>query len=388
MSTPRVLFVQPILPSYRVPVFRGLVKRGFRVTCWSDHYPRGSLKHVDAGGAFSTAHRFESTLGPFITRPSLIEAASTRDFDVLVLPWNVRYLELSASLLLARARRLPVVLWGHARSKRERSAIRALRNVLGKQATACLTYDTEARMQLISEGFSPERVFAAPNALDVEPSDRARAYWEHHPTELAGWRRERSLVDAPLALFVSRLEPGKRVDLLLKSFARVLTRAPQARLAIVGDGPEREALTQLSDELQIRQRVQFVGAVYDEQELAAWFLSASVFAYPTQIGLSILHAFSYGVPVVTSDLAEAHNPEFIALHPGANGLTYRGLEIDDFAEQMGRCLLDRELQARLSAGARRTVAAPGGYNVNTMLDGMESALRFALGQASRFSGAT
>ena len=40
-----------------------------------------------------------------------------------------------------------------------------------------------------------------------------------------------------------------------------------------------------------------LGSIYDEIELAPWFLTADAFVYPENIGLSILHAFGYGLPV-------------------------------------------------------------------------------------------
>lgn len=376
----RVLFVQPVLPSYRVPVFAGLAKRGFEVTCWSDHHPPSSLKHVDASGLFETRDHPERRIGPFISQLSLIKAAWSDDFDTLVFPWNIRYLELPLALLGARMRGVPCVLWGHARSKQERKTSRFLRNAAGRGATACMTYDEGARLEVIQEGFTPSRVFTAKNALDNQSSRDAELYWAEHQQDLLKFRANRGIEDRPLVLYVSRLEPEKRIDRLLRSFGKVVQAIPSARLIIIGSGPEEEALRALAASLNLAEMVSFVGAIHDERTLAAWFSSAKVLAYPTNLGLSLLHAFSYGVPVITSDRASEHGPEFFALRPGENGLTYRSGDEVHFAQQIIACLTDPSLQERLSAGARSTIDAPGGFNLETMLDGMEAALRFAIAQ--------
>lgn len=378
MNLPRVLFVQPVLPSYRVPLFTGLVKRGFEVTCWSDHHPRGSLKHVDSGGLFESSHRAERPLGPFISQPGLIEATRSAQVDAVVFPWNIRYLELGPAIAWARAKGLPCLLWGHARSRRERPAIRFLRNAVGRAATACVTYDEGARLELLREGFDPARTFTAQNAVDDQSSREAELYWRGNAHALADFRTAHKLHARSLVLYLSRLEPEKRVDLLLRTFSQVARAVPSAQLVIIGEGPERMLLEALSKSLGLEERVYFSGSIHDERILAAWFSSATVLAYPTSIGLSILHAFGYGVPVITSDKPQEHSPEFFALRPGENGLTYRSGDESHFAEQIIRCLTEASLQSRLSAGARGAIEAPGGFNMKTMLDGMETALRFAL----------
>ncbi len=383
MTRPKVLFVQPVLPKYRIPVFAGLTERGFDVTVWSDHFPEGSLKHVDPQGQFSAAHRPERRLGPFFSQPSLIEGARSTDFDVAVFPWNVRYLELGPALLVARRRSMPVLVWGHARAKRKDDAFRQLRRMLGQLGTACVTYDEKAKLELIQDGMTTSRIFVAQNSIDQGEVKAARGYWERDPLRLSQVQAAMGLADRKVILFVSRLERDKKVDVLLRAFSLALARVPEAHLVVVGGGTERGQLEALAGELGIGRSVTFVGPVYDERQLAPWFLAAQALAYPTNIGLTLLHSFSYGVPVITSDDPLEHNPEFVALRPEENGLVYRSGNSADFAEKIVDCLQNSALRAKLSAGALATVEAKGGFNLETMLDGMESALRFALAQRSR-----
>jgi glycosyltransferase involved in cell wall biosynthesis len=62
-------------------------------------------------------------------------------------------------------------------------------------------------------------------------------------------------------MFVGRLSSEKSVDVLLRSFAAARRRRPDLRLAVVGKGPESEALVRLAAELGLADSVLFTGAV-------------------------------------------------------------------------------------------------------------------------------
>jgi glycosyltransferase involved in cell wall biosynthesis len=113
--------------------------------------------------------------------------------------------------------------------------------------------------------------------------------------------------------------------------------------------------------------VHFTGAIYDEQCVAPWMLSATLFCYPRNIGLSLLHAFGYGLPVVTSDDLAGHNPEIEALKPSVNGLLYRDGDLDDIVRQWLDLMNDPALRQRLSTAASRTVTDR--YTLDHMVQG-------------------
>lgn len=82
-----------------------------------------------------------------------------------------------------------------------------------------------------------------------------------------GYRDELFAASAPAAarpggsfIFVGRLVTEKGVDVLVRSFARLHATRPQARLTIVGDGPERDALIRLAAEQGCAEAVDFAGS--------------------------------------------------------------------------------------------------------------------------------
>jgi glycosyltransferase involved in cell wall biosynthesis len=118
--------------------------------------------------------------------------------------------------------------------------------------------------------------------------------------------------------------------------------------------------------LGLEHAVLFTGALYDQEKIAPWCLSACCFPYPPDIGLGLQHAMAYGVPVITNDDMDVHGPEIHALREGENGLLFRNNDAEDLASKMLRLMKDSELHARMSAAAYATVRGPDGWSIEHM----------------------
>ncbi|HET6616778.1 MAG TPA: glycosyltransferase family 4 protein, partial [Gemmatimonadota bacterium] len=110
----------------------------------------------------------------------------------------------------------------------------------------------------------------------------------------------------PRILFVGRLVARKGVDRLLEALARIDDRA--WRLEIVGFGPERGPLEARAEALGLSDRVDFLGRLTSE-ELVSAYRRAACFVLPATLderadteglGVVLLEAMSYGVPVVAT----------------------------------------------------------------------------------------
>ncbi len=385
----RVCMVQPLMPHYRVPVFDLLARQpGIELSVWSDHKPQGSMHPAPGTGNFETVHTPFKYLGPIYWQPMQVtaaKAAATGRFDVVIYSWNSRLIHLRHALNICRRAGVPTLLWGHGIGVGGRNSFlrRWLRNGMIHKAAGCIVYNHTVARRIAQEGIDAPRIFVALNALDQMPMRQARDHWLARPDHLAKFRAEHGVIGRDMVLFISRLERNKRVDLLIDAFAIVATRQPRARLAIIGRGTEEPALRAHAARLGLNDRVIFAGAVYDEMRLAPWFLSSACLAYPVAIGLSILHAFGYGLPVVTSDDIASHNPEIESLKPGENGLVYHDGDTNDFAAKIIDCLRDPALRQRMGEAALATVREPDGFCVPRMVRGFTDAIAFAITTARR-----
>jgi glycosyltransferase involved in cell wall biosynthesis len=377
----RVSLVQPALPAYRVPVFRELAARqGIDLTLRYSEQP--DLANATPEGFRAEPVR-QTTLRvrgqSLIIVPELLSLATPKRSDVLLAPWNTRSILLGPALSRARKKGVGTVVWGHGFSKRESPKRLALRDRTGCRADAVVFYNRSAadafreRNPGYLEGGGG--VFVAINSLDQTAIQTARADWLGRPEDLAAFRAEHALPEAgsgrPVAIFVSRLMAENRVDLLLEATAKI----DDLTTVIIGKGPDLDRLRSIADGLGIADRVRFPGAIYGEPAIAPWFLSAQVFVYPVNIGLSAMHALGYGLPVVTGDDIASHNPEIEAVEHAVNAMLYKDGDVDAMADAIRSVTGDPERHRAMSEAARATVLER--FNIPKMVDGLERAIRHA-----------
>ena len=127
----------------------------------------------------------------------------------------------------------------------------------------------------------------------------------HEPADEADRARSRQrleLGEGPLVVCVGRLTRQKGQDILLDAWPEILRRVPDARLALVGDGPVREALVQRG-----MPSVIFAGNRSDVDE---WLAAADVVALPSRwegMSLAMLEAMARARSVVASNVSGARD---------------------------------------------------------------------------------
>jgi glycosyltransferase involved in cell wall biosynthesis len=154
-----------------------------------------------------------------------------------------------------------------------------------------------------------------------------------------------------LLVYAGRLTIDKRLPLLIQALARLKRSGSPARLRIVGEGPERAALEKLTAELDLGDRVEFVGRL--ESPDAVWRTIAGCRIAVTAssregFGMFPLEAMACGTPVVYCESTESALPEIVG--DGRCGLMAASTA-DSIAAQVRKLLEDADLWHRLSASA-------------------------------------
>jgi glycosyltransferase involved in cell wall biosynthesis len=148
----------------------------------------------------------------------------------------------------------------------------------------------------------------------------------------------------PLLLYVGRLAREKGIE----SLAWVMDELPEARLALVGDGPDRARLERVFAKLPVH----FAGFLAGE-ELAAAYASAELFVMPSTtetLGFVALEAMASGVPVVAANAGGLRD----VVRDGENGLLYDPRPRKGALAPIRRLLASRGLRLELARMGRKS----------------------------------
>jgi len=152
-----------------------------------------------------------------------------------------------------------------------------------------------------------------------------------------------------LLIHLSNFRPVKRVNDCIRILAEV-RRHSNARLLMVGDGPERGPAQHLAAQLGVQQHVDFLGK---QNQVARLIRLAHVLLMPSDMesfGLAALEAMSCGVPAIGTRVGGV--PELIT--DGEDGFLEKVGDIAGQAARAVQLLTDDALHERMSAAARKT----------------------------------
>lgn len=379
----RVAIIQPALPEYRIAPFQELAERdGVDLRVWYSQLsglPSVGPQGFEASEAPSySLKRLRHSLG---WTPQQIAAASRRICDVLILEWNVRNLSLFPAILRAKSAGVRTLLWGHGRGLNETAFRRWVRNLAAKLADGVIVYDIRTARELEVNYLGKQRVFVAQNAIQQLNISEQRDWWLNHKVSLMAFAEDNALLDRSPILYVSRLLETRPLDVLVEAMIRVGRADSSALLVVIGNGDkERRRLERLAHERGAAQFVRFLPGTYDERELAPWFLLAKAFCVPEGVGLTILHAFGYGTPVIIGGDFQKHFPEANAVDPGVTGFVFPHGDAKALGDLLVDIVQDNIATNEISANAIRSVSQI--YTVGRMVDGFEQAIRAVTCQGS------
>ena len=158
-------------------------------------------------------------------------------------------------------------------------------------------------------------------------------------------------------LSVGKLIHLKAFNLAVKAFANLNAKYPEAKLTIIGDGPELQRLRKLARQLHIEDKIDFYGEV-SRNEVLKSMLSCDVFLFPSlhdSGGLVVLESMAAGKPVVCLDLGgpgEIVTAECgIKIKPDKPDQVVR-----DLAAAIETLARDQDLRKRLGEGGRKRIA--------------------------------
>jgi len=198
--------------------------------------------------------------------------------------------------------------------------------------TRMLAISPSTKDDLVERGIAAEHVAVVPPGLD---------HRDYRPGSRDG--------DHPIVLWVGRLEPYKRADVMIDAMREIARAVPAARLVIVGAGSARGALEEHVKSSGLGDFVRFTGFIPEEEKIA-WLRRAAVVVNSSEKegwGMTVIEANACGVPAVSSDVPGLRD----STRHDVTGLLYPYGDVAALAAAVVRLLSDEAAYHRMSAAA-------------------------------------
>jgi glycosyltransferase involved in cell wall biosynthesis len=213
----------------------------------------------------------------------------------------------------------------------------------------------EIKNELINNNFPENRIHHIFNGVNIDifkPVDRGQK-----PI----LRQQIGIPDENLVIYAGRLDEGKGVDILLKSWPLVLRQLPEANLLIAGEGVLKKQLTEQVKNTEYQSKINFIGKT---DNIEKYLGISDVFVLPSLAeGLSnaLLEAMSCGLAIITSDIPA--NREIIINK--VNGLLVPASDIEKLAGQI--VFLLRSPNERELLGLKARDSAEKNYSIKSVV---------------------
>lgn len=363
----KVAIIQPVIPSYRIALFDYLAQfMDLDITCF---YSKGNRYDAKNFGQDLVVKNEEvpALYFPFRAPPAyqqIVWRVIKGNFDVVVCSQSINNIATLTLWFLRKMFGYKFVWWGigfdpyrqkDPYTKPEtlmgKSAV-MIKDYLWKRSDSLLVYSEEGKRYSLERNIPEDKISVLKNTIHVEQLQNDAK--NVTPVALMAIRKELQLDDSSFVyLFVGRLHKRKEVPFLIKAYSTIASELKDTKLIIVGDGEDYPLTQRLITEFGLQKQVLLVGAVYDKNRLAELFLTCDVVTLPGQVGLTVIHSFAYGKPVITKK-SISYSPELEYLRDGCNGIIVQDNEVDTYAKAMKKIYLDSKLREALSAEALAT----------------------------------
>jgi glycosyltransferase involved in cell wall biosynthesis len=375
----RVAYVSERLASYRVPFLERLrdelAERAIELQvlygtpsdqdasrddggylAWARQTP---IRHLRFGGA-------EAVWQPVLH--------ATREADLIIVEQASRLLANYPLLARQWVGGPPIALFGHGVNLQANGRLPSRAGEFAKRRYSRLPHwwfaYTEGSARRVERlGFPPGRITVFQNAIDT--SSLSSWHGAASPAEVRRVCQELGVTGQHPCLYVGSLYAHKRLDFLLAAGQRIAEAVPGFELLVVGSGPDRDMIVRAAHRLPW---LHYAGPRFG-REKAVLARGCRLMLLPGLVGLAVLDAFAFRLPLVTT--AEAlHSPEFEYLRNGANGAVVESGENPGiYASEVIRLLSDPRRLAGLRQGCAEAAVT---YTVEEMVRRFATGVREAL----------
>lgn len=333
----KILFITNYFPSYRKSIWENLLyNKKNNVIFYFDPVQNEGInvekiffsKSNELKNSFNEIKNFYF-LGRVIWQSKIIKECLSTSFNQAIFLGDMNILSTWISLLICRFRNKKTILWSHGFYGNESQIKRVLRILFYSIGNKYLLYEQRGKKLMIKAGFDSSNIFVVYNSLDYyTQKNYFENYEKNNIKKKHGFFKDSNL---KTILFLGRLTPTKKIDLLIKSINKLNFKEVSYNLLIVGEGPQRSILEKISKKGIELGFIHFYGETYEESKLSDLIYSSDLMISPGNTGLNAVHALSYGTPVGTHKNFDKQMPESAIVEENITGFFFKENDINDLS---------------------------------------------------------
>lgn len=206
------------------------------------------------------------------------------------------------------------IAWTHGWYGRENYIKRIVKKVFYSLFTNLLIYNNYSIRLMEKEGFSSKKMYCIANSLDSDYQADIRKSLKISEIFTSHFKNSN-----PIILYIGRIQKSKKIELLIDCIEKMYYENIKVNLVIVGADVEGIQLEKIVKKKGLTHNVWFYGSCYDEKIIGNMFYNASICVSPGNVGLTAIHALSYGCPIITHNNYPYQGPEFESIITGITG---------------------------------------------------------------------
>ena len=371
---PHVLFAQPAITHYRLPIFDGLAQRCQGRYTFSVYGPMDG-DQAFGGGQRDYLHNSRNVTGKWLgfsvdRLPEIHDLVSEQRPDALVISLSPRCRECYTLPKICRQSGIQLIGWTkiHSFGRVPKFIMNPLRKWLWSGYDRIICYGHASAEELNSLGYPKSQTDIARNTIDTrrvfenaeEIANAAKEVRTRH-----GWEEKKIL------LSIARFDAAKRHRDLLVAWPKLREMFPDAILVLPGGGPLQEDIKKQAEVVDA-DRIFVVGRVPEGMDYA-WIAAADVNLQCGAVGLAINQSMALGVPTV---IADEWGVDAELIEAGITGWRYERGNIDALVSTIAEVFANPEETRRRTAAARTMMRDE--VTIDRMVSGIDGCIRKAL----------
>jgi len=252
-----------------------------------------------------------------------------KTYKYYIISGGSKYLSSWLLIIISKLSSKKVYSWGHG-IKGDKSKFQTILDMIFyKLCDKTLLYGNFSKKNMISKGIQESKLEIIFNSLDYtsqilkrDKHLKSSIYYDYFKN------------DFPVIIYIGRIQKNKNLEILVDIATKFNSNGRKINLVFVGKDIGDNKLKENIKSSNIEKSTWFTGPCYDEDKISELLSNAKICVSPGPVGLTAIHAASYGLPILTNNDFKNQMPEFEIIKDGINGSFFELNDINSLSEKI------------------------------------------------------